>query len=116
MYTDSLRQHRRLTSSQFRYVSNQLLSRKTNNVSSGNYSTLVAAIVESGFVTWVGLLLYGVASIAPTGHITVNPHNHRVFFHDLTDIVSQTRLNVGFVMECIIPIFFVSYSHDKIEA
>lgn len=35
------------------------------------YSTVIAAIVESALVTWVGLLLYGVATVAPQGHITV---------------------------------------------
>ncbi|KAI0763678.1 hypothetical protein BC629DRAFT_971410 [Irpex lacteus] len=55
--------------------------------SSGYYATAVAAIIESALITWVGLLLYGIASLAPTGAIT-------------------TAWNIGFVMVCIIPIFF----------
>ena len=36
------------------------------------YGTVVMeAIVESAFVTWVGLLLYEISTLAPTGHITV---------------------------------------------
>ncbi|KAI0690053.1 hypothetical protein BC835DRAFT_1418064 [Cytidiella melzeri] len=51
------------------------------------YNTVLVAITESALVTWIGLLLYEVASLAPTGHIT-------------------TAWNVGYVMICIIPIFF----------
>lgn len=29
-------------------------------------------MVESALVTWVGLLLLGIANVAPHGHITVN--------------------------------------------
>ena len=35
------------------------------------YGTVVEAIVESAFVTWIGLLLYEICLFAPTGHITV---------------------------------------------
>ncbi|GJE86385.1 hypothetical protein PsYK624_024650 [Phanerochaete sordida] len=51
------------------------------------YAVVVEAIVESALVTWVGLLLYGISTVAPAGHIT-------------------TDLDVGFVMSCILPIFF----------
>ncbi|KAI0690066.1 hypothetical protein BC835DRAFT_1548651 [Cytidiella melzeri] len=52
-----------------------------------SHNTAIALIVESGLVTWIGLLLYEIATFAPTGGIT-------------------TAGNVGFVMICIIPIFF----------
>lgn len=51
------------------------------------YATVVEAIVESALVTWIGLLLYGISTVAPTGHIT-------------------TELDAGFVFSCILPIFF----------
>ncbi|KAI0086342.1 hypothetical protein BDY19DRAFT_995948 [Irpex rosettiformis] len=51
------------------------------------YNTALAAVTESALVTWVGLLLYEIAAIAPTGHIT-------------------SVWNVGYVMVCIIPMFF----------
>lgn len=35
------------------------------------YLTALEAIVESALVTWVGLLLYEIATFAPTGGITV---------------------------------------------
>ncbi|KAI0771376.1 hypothetical protein BC629DRAFT_1595617 [Irpex lacteus] len=54
----------------------------------GHHNTALLAVVESALVTWIGLLMYGIASIAPTGGVT-------------------QALNVGFVMACIIPIFFV---------
>lgn len=37
-----------------------------------SYSTIVEAIVESALVTWIGLLLDGIARVAPQGHITVS--------------------------------------------
>ncbi|KAI0818939.1 hypothetical protein BC629DRAFT_687834 [Irpex lacteus] len=55
--------------------------------SGSRYNTALAAVTESAFVTWIGLLLYEIASLAPTGHIT-------------------SAWNVGYVMICIIPIFF----------
>ncbi|EKM56632.1 uncharacterized protein PHACADRAFT_172292 [Phanerochaete carnosa HHB-10118-sp] len=51
------------------------------------YATVIEAIIESALVTWFGLLVYGISTVAPTGHIT-------------------THLDVGFVMVCILPIFF----------
>lgn len=69
------------------YVSNQFPSEQVTRVRNVHYATLIAAIVESGLVTWIGLLLYGITSVAPTGHITTN-------------------MDVGFVMICIVPVFF----------
>lgn len=51
------------------------------------YSVVVEAIVESALVTWIGLLLYEISSLAPTGHITGN-------------------FDIGYVMVCITPIYF----------
>ncbi|KAI0699142.1 hypothetical protein BC835DRAFT_1503561 [Cytidiella melzeri] len=51
------------------------------------YSLAVRAVIESALVTWVGLLIYEIASLAPEGHVTTN-------------------LDVGYVMLDIIPIFF----------
>jgi hypothetical protein len=52
------------------------------------YAIVVKAIVESGLVTWIGLLVYEISSLAPAGHVTSN-------------------YDIGYVMLCIIPIFFV---------
>ncbi|KAI0690052.1 hypothetical protein BC835DRAFT_1418063 [Cytidiella melzeri] len=54
-------------------------------------NTALAAITESALVTWIGLLLYEVASLAPTGHIT-------------------DASTVGYVI--IIPVFFVGLVDD----
>lgn len=51
------------------------------------YSTALEAIVESALVTWVGLLLYEIATFAPTSGVTAN-------------------FNIGYIMVCITPIFF----------
>ncbi|KAI0342527.1 hypothetical protein BDW22DRAFT_1429353 [Trametopsis cervina] len=52
------------------------------------YSVVIEALSESAFVTWFGLLLFEIASLAPTkGHIT-------------------SAQNFGYVMNCILPIFF----------
>ncbi|KAH9044379.1 hypothetical protein EDB85DRAFT_2137904 [Lactarius pseudohatsudake] len=45
------------------------------------------AVIESALVTWIGILIYEITSLAPMGYIT-------------------TDLNVGYVMLEIIPIFF----------
>ncbi|TCD61476.1 hypothetical protein EIP91_008393 [Steccherinum ochraceum] len=52
-----------------------------------SYATVLRAIIESATVTWIGLLIYEIASLAPEGHVTTN-------------------LDVGYVMLDIIPIFF----------
>jgi len=51
------------------------------------YNTIIRAMVESAFVTWLGILILEITSLAPTGHVTTN-------------------LDVGYVMLDIIPIFF----------
>lgn len=38
----------------------------------GHHNTALLAVVESALVTWIGLLMYGIASIAPTGGVTVS--------------------------------------------
>ncbi|KAF7793183.1 hypothetical protein EIP86_004292 [Pleurotus ostreatoroseus] len=52
------------------------------------YAEVLRAIIESSFITWIGLLMYEITSFAPAGRIT-------------------TDLNVGYVMGCILPVFFV---------
>ncbi|KIP05618.1 hypothetical protein PHLGIDRAFT_119653 [Phlebiopsis gigantea 11061_1 CR5-6] len=51
------------------------------------YNILVEAVIESALVTWVGLLVFEISSVAPEGHLS-------------------THFDVGFVMGCIIPVFF----------
>ncbi|KAI1797703.1 hypothetical protein LXA43DRAFT_1088782 [Ganoderma leucocontextum] len=51
------------------------------------YQTVLRACIESAFVTWVGLLLYEICSLAPNGRVVTN-------------------LDVGFVMASVIPVFF----------
>jgi len=51
------------------------------------YKTAIRAMIESAFVTWLGILILEITSLAPTGHVTTN-------------------LDVGYVMLDIIPIFF----------
>ncbi|KAI0819070.1 hypothetical protein BC629DRAFT_1588383 [Irpex lacteus] len=52
------------------------------------YIVALEAITESALVTWLGLVLLEIAALAPTkGHIT-------------------DGLNFGYVMDCILPIFF----------
>ncbi|KAI0791543.1 hypothetical protein BC629DRAFT_1593144 [Irpex lacteus] len=53
-----------------------------------HYGVLIEAITESAAVTWVGLLFYEIATTAPThGKIT-------------------DELNIGYVLICILPLFF----------
>ncbi|GJE86384.1 hypothetical protein PsYK624_024640 [Phanerochaete sordida] len=69
------------------YVTRRAQRENAVKARTGAYAVFLEAVVESALVTWIGLLLYGVATVAPEGHIT-------------------TDKNVGFVMICIIPIFF----------
>ena len=47
--------------------------RTTNN----RYDTIVRACIESALVTWVGLLLYEICSLAPNGHVVVRLAHRR---------------------------------------
>ncbi|KAI9444717.1 hypothetical protein H4582DRAFT_1805927 [Lactarius indigo] len=58
-------------------------------LSSQKYDNALRAVIESALVTWIGILIYEITSLAPMGHITTN-------------------LNVGYVMLQIIPVFFAS--------
>ncbi|KAI0724366.1 hypothetical protein C8T65DRAFT_563789 [Cerioporus squamosus] len=51
------------------------------------YETVLRACVESAVVTWIGLLLYEICSLAPNGHVVTN-------------------YDVGYVMACVLPVFF----------
>ena len=35
------------------------------------YETVLRACIESALVTWIGLLLYEICSLAPNGHVVV---------------------------------------------
>jgi hypothetical protein len=46
------------------------------------YNTAIRAMIESAFVTWLGILILEITSLAPTGHVTVRSHvpqNRRAF-------------------------------------
>ena len=38
------------------------------------YNTAIRAMIESAFVTWLGILILEITSLAPTGHVTVRSH------------------------------------------
>lgn len=60
-----------------RYVARKANCENAINPGTTPYSTLMEAVIESALVTWIGLLLYGIATVAPEGHITVRiPHLH----------------------------------------
>ncbi|GJE86381.1 hypothetical protein PsYK624_024610 [Phanerochaete sordida] len=69
------------------YVTRKAKSTDGAHSRTAPYAKLLEAIIESALVTWFGLVFYGIATVAPQGHITTN-------------------MDVGFVMICIIPIFF----------
>jgi len=57
------------------------------SVFSRTFGNALRAVIESALVTWIGILIYEITSLAPKGHIT-------------------TDLDVGYVMIQILPIFF----------
>ena len=54
-----------------RYVTRKAKRENAVRTRTTQYSTLMEAVIESALVTWIGLLLYGIATVAPEGHITV---------------------------------------------
>ncbi|KAN0134269.1 hypothetical protein V8E53_007767 [Lactarius tabidus] len=56
-------------------------------VCSRRYDNALRAVIEPALVTWIGILIYEITSLAPKGHIT-------------------TDLDVGYIMMQILPIFF----------
>lgn len=72
-------------------------------------------MVESALVTWVGLLLLGIANVAPHGHITVNILRPPTApsFADINAL--QTHMDIGYIMMNIIPVFFVSITSDLLK-
>jgi hypothetical protein len=40
-------------------------------VCSRRYGNALRAVIESALVTWIGILIYEITSLAPKGHITV---------------------------------------------
>ncbi len=74
--------------------------------SSQKYDNALHAVIESALVTWIGILIYEITSLAPMGHITVR--TMRLGLQEVLNEGGQTDLNVGYVMLQIIPIFFAS--------
>lgn len=57
----------------YRYTSRKADRLKIAHPYRGNpYHMALAAVVESALVIWIGLLLYEVAELAPTGYVTVS--------------------------------------------
>jgi hypothetical protein len=76
------------------------------------YNVVLRAMIESALVTWVGLLIYEISSLAPAGHVTVCGRNPDITpTHTPPDNLNKTNYDVGYVMLCIIPIFFVRVYH-----
>ncbi|KAF8481850.1 hypothetical protein DFH94DRAFT_410415 [Russula ochroleuca] len=61
--------------------------RESGGKKSRKYVTALRAVIESALVTWFGILLFEIGSLAPSGHVTTNK-------------------NVGLVVLEILPIFF----------
>ena len=77
-------------------------------VHSRKYDNALRAVIESALVTWIGILIYEITSLAPTGHITVC-----TMCLELQEILNQngqTDLDDGYIMLQILPIFFASGS------
>lgn len=55
----------------YRQVSRRADYATTNLVAHYRHNVIVEAIVESALVNWIGLVLYGITSLAPQGRITV---------------------------------------------
>ena len=45
--------------------------RQNGGKNSRNYATALRAVIESALVTWISILLFEIASLAPSGHVTV---------------------------------------------
>ena len=77
------------------------------------YQTAILACTESALVTWIGLLLYEVCSLAPNGHVVVRIPSFFVSIWSLPLVISQmpcvalqTNYDVGYVMASVLPVFF----------
>jgi hypothetical protein len=73
---------------------------------SGRYNNALRAVIESALVTWIGILIYEITSLAPKGHITVC--TIRIELQEILNAGGQTDLDAGYVMIQILPIFFAS--------
>lgn len=45
--------------------------RQNGRKNSRKYATVLRAFIESALATWIGILLFEIASLAPEGHVTV---------------------------------------------
>ncbi|CAL1702361.1 unnamed protein product [Somion occarium] len=68
-------------------VAKILITARNSHSAVRKYETVIRACVESALVTWIGLLVYEICSLAPNGHVVTN-------------------YDVGYVMACVIPVFF----------
>lgn len=57
---------------QFRWANRTVQSlRESGGKKSRKYVTALRAVIESALVTWFGILLFEIGSLAPSGHVTV---------------------------------------------
>jgi hypothetical protein len=45
--------------------------RQNGRKNSREYATALRAVIESALATWIGILLFEIASLAPSDHVTV---------------------------------------------
>jgi len=50
------------------------LRMSTSRDTTRKYNTAIRAMIESAFVTWFGILILEITSLAPTGHVTVRSY------------------------------------------
>lgn len=60
-----------LTQPMLRYVTRKVRKHKLGKLANSPSAVLLRAVIESALVSWVGLLLDEVTSLAPQGRITV---------------------------------------------
>ena len=58
-------------------------------------------------MTWIGLLLYEICSLAPNGHVVVRNISTLLSLGPINICILQTNYDVGYVMASVIPVFFV---------
>lgn len=78
----------------------------SHQVARSQYKAVLEAIAESALVTWVGLAVYGISAVAPQGRVTVS--HASLLGYTIIQFSNQTHWDAGFIMSCILPVFFVS--------
>jgi len=57
---------------QFRWANRTVQNfRQNGSKNSHKYANALRAVIESAVVTWIGILLFEIGSLAPLGHVTV---------------------------------------------